>query len=77
MCPWDTALLRFELHEEGPDVVLRFAYTFDDRDDAARDAASWHACLDLLEAEVAGEAQRASSAERLAAVAPAYADRMG
>jgi hypothetical protein len=77
VCTWDTAVLRFELDEDGPDVVLRFTYTFDDREDAARDAASWHACLDLLEAEVAGEAQRASSVERLAAVEPAYADRMG
>ena len=77
VCTWDTAVLRFELEEDGPDVVLRFTYTFDDREDAARDAASWHACLDLLEAEVAGEAQRASSVERLAAVEPAYADRMG
>ena len=52
---WDDEVLRFELREdEGGGTVLRFVNTFDDVGKAARDAAGWHACLDALDADLAG-----------------------
>ena len=37
----------------GPARVLRFSATFDELGKVARDGAGWHACLDLLDYEVA------------------------
>jgi hypothetical protein len=49
---WGEDELRWELcpHEDG--CLLRLTHSFDDRFKAARDAAGWHICLDVLERSV-------------------------
>src|SRR6201999_3072327 len=59
-----------ELRWEG-DETLRLELA-----EAARDAAGWHACLDVLEGALSGEAGIDSS-ERWQAVHPAYVSRFG
>lgn len=51
---WDADILRFELRSDGVGTELRFLYTFDELGKAARDGAGWHACLDNLDAHLAG-----------------------
>ncbi len=46
--------LRLELEASGPGCVLTLINRFDEVGKAARDAAGWHACLDALEASLAG-----------------------
>jgi uncharacterized protein YndB with AHSA1/START domain len=52
---WETDVLRFELEPDGDGTVLTLLNTFDEQGKAARDGAGWHACLDVLEHELAGE----------------------
>jgi uncharacterized protein YndB with AHSA1/START domain len=47
-------LLRFELRPDGDGCLLVFTHAFHDRPRAAANAAGWTACLDALEAVVAG-----------------------
>ncbi len=49
---WGTDLLRIELAEDGAGTVLTLTDTFDEVGKAARDAAGWHECLDLLAADL-------------------------
>jgi len=53
---WGDDHLRFELEpaDGGAGCVLRFTHVLDASDRAARDAAGWHVCLDLLELRLAG-----------------------
>jgi uncharacterized protein YndB with AHSA1/START domain len=52
---WAEELLRFELTPDGDGgTVLRFVNTFDELGKAARDAAGWHACLDILACRLDG-----------------------
>ncbi|HEY0486708.1 MAG TPA: SRPBCC family protein [Mycobacteriales bacterium] len=50
---WQDDELRFELAPDGDGTRLEFVNTFPEQGKAARDAAGWHACLDLLEHELA------------------------
>ncbi|MEY2535897.1 MAG: hypothetical protein QOF29_3807 [bacterium] len=62
---WGDELLRFEL-EPGPGgegCVLRFTHILSARDQAARDAAGWHVCLDRLQRRLAGEPATAPTSE--------------
>jgi uncharacterized protein YndB with AHSA1/START domain len=52
---WDGDALRFELSPDGAGCRLRFTHVFEQADTAARDAAGWHVCLDVLERRLAGE----------------------
>jgi uncharacterized protein YndB with AHSA1/START domain len=45
---WNDELLRFELAPSAEGCVLTFLNTFDDLGKAARDAAGWHICLQML-----------------------------
>lgn len=74
---WDENILRFELEPRGDDTVLHFTVTFGEIGMAARDAAGWHECLDLLEARVAGEEPAFTQGERWAEVHPRYVERFG
>jgi uncharacterized protein YndB with AHSA1/START domain len=47
--------LRFDLEPEGEGTVLTVVNTFDELGKAARDAAGWHACLDMLAHHLAAE----------------------
>jgi uncharacterized protein YndB with AHSA1/START domain len=52
---WGTELLRFELSPQEGGTLLRLTHVLTAADQAARDAAGWHVCLDRLERSLAGE----------------------
>jgi uncharacterized protein YndB with AHSA1/START domain len=74
---WGVELLRFDLVEREAGTVLTFVNTFDDLGKAARDGAGWHACLDVLEYEIAGEKPPWNSNERWSQVHPRYVETFG
>jgi uncharacterized protein YndB with AHSA1/START domain len=55
--------LRIELEEAGDGCLMRLTHLLGGRDQAARDAAGWHVCLDRLEAALAGAAATAPGSE--------------
>jgi uncharacterized protein YndB with AHSA1/START domain len=69
--------LRFELKQDGQGTLLVFQNTIDQRGKAARDAAGWHACLDILEYHLRGEGAPWSPAERWKQVHDGYVERFG
>lgn len=74
---WGSDILRFELRPDDGGTVLEFTDTFDDVGKAARDAAGWHACLDLLAHELSGKMPPWSSTDRWKQVHPPYVERLG
>jgi uncharacterized protein YndB with AHSA1/START domain len=74
---WGPDLVRFEIEPDGEGTLLRFTNVFDEIGKAARDAAGWHACLDLLVAEAAGESPAFTSSDRWREVHPGYVERLG
>jgi uncharacterized protein YndB with AHSA1/START domain len=54
---WDQDRLRFELEPEGGGAAcrLRFLHVIAEPDAAARNAAGWHVCLEMLSRHLAGE----------------------
>jgi uncharacterized protein YndB with AHSA1/START domain len=52
---WSSELLRWELTPDGDGTLLVFQTVFDDISRAARDAAGWDVCLEVLETVLAGE----------------------
>lgn len=74
---WGDELLRFELEPEGDGTVLTFLNTFDELGKAARDAAGWHTCLDVLAYELGGETPPWPHRERWAEVHGGYVERLG
>jgi uncharacterized protein YndB with AHSA1/START domain len=67
--------LRLELAPADSGCVLTLINRFDEVGKAARDAAGWHACLDVLEASLSGSSIDAG--ERWGAVHPGYVARFG
>src|SRR5215469_5225733 len=53
---WGDERLRFELTPAGQHTLLSFSASFAEVGRAARDAAGWHVCLDVLACDLAGEA---------------------
>lgn len=74
---WGPDILRFELEDSGGKTVLTFTDTIEETRKAARDAAGWHACLDVLAYEVAGEAAPWTPAGRWADVHDGYVEEFG
>jgi uncharacterized protein YndB with AHSA1/START domain len=74
---WGDETLRFELRPTDGGTELTFLNTFDEKGKAARDGAGWHACLDVLECVVAGDAPPWSPQERWGDVHPQYVDAVG
>jgi uncharacterized protein YndB with AHSA1/START domain len=74
---WDEDTLRFDLEPDGDGTILRFTVTFDEIGRAARDAAGWHACLDVLAARLAGSPPDFAPEERWEEVHPRYVERFG
>jgi uncharacterized protein YndB with AHSA1/START domain len=74
---WGFETLRFELSAEGNGCVLTFVNTFDELGKAARDAAGWHACLDLLAYDLDGTRPPWDSMGRWNEVHPGYVERFG
>lgn len=74
---WDTDTLRFDLEADGAETVLHLTVTFDELGKAARDAAGWHECLELLAHRLAGAAPAFAPGEVWAEVHPTYVERFG
>lgn len=55
---WGTDRLRIEVRPDGDGSVLVLSDTFAELGKAARDGAGWHECLERLEADLDGAAQR-------------------
>ena len=71
---WGPDTLRFELEEADGTTILTFTDTVEEIGRAARDAAGWHACLDVLEYEVDGRAAPWTPTERWSDVHDGYVD---
>jgi uncharacterized protein YndB with AHSA1/START domain len=76
---WGDDHLRFELESEqdGAGCLLRFTHVLDRRDRAARDAAGWHVCLDMLARRLGGDATRAPTAQPTGEWRARYAEYVG
>jgi uncharacterized protein YndB with AHSA1/START domain len=74
---WGDDGLRFELQPDGDGTALRFLNTFGELGKAARDAAGWHVCLDLLEYDLAGEQPPWNPSERWKEVHRSYVESLG
>jgi len=73
---WGADLLRIELETDGPGTLLTLTDTFDDVGKAARDAAGWHECLDLLASDLDGTSPPAQG-RIWRQVHPVYVTRLG
>jgi len=69
--------LRFELEAEGDGTVLTFVNTFVDLGKAARDAAGWHTCLDVLELHLVGRTPTWTHPQRWKQVHVRYVEALG
>jgi uncharacterized protein YndB with AHSA1/START domain len=74
---WADDVLRFELEPDGAGCILRLQVTFPEHGKAARDAAGWHVCLELLAALCDGVALPWQPSERWKVVHRAYVERFG
>ena len=74
---WGDELLRFELTADGDGTVLAFTNTFEELGKAARDAAGWHARLDILAFDVDGRSAPWTANERWGQVHRSYQQRLG
>ncbi len=74
---WGTDTLRFEVRSEGSECVLVLTDTFAELGKAARDAAGWHACLDLLEHHLSDRTAPWAPGDRWAEVHPQYVAEFG
>ena len=71
----DEETLRFELRAEGDGTFLTFVNRFDQVGKAARDAAGWHACLDVMAYHLDGEQPPWQTRERWQEVHARYLER--
>ena len=60
---WGDERLEIELQPDGDGCRLTFTHVLSTREQAARDAAGWHICLDRLQEHLGGEAASAPGAE--------------
>jgi uncharacterized protein YndB with AHSA1/START domain len=74
---WGDERLRFELTASAGGTLLSFTAAFAELGKAARDAAGWHVCLDLLGCAVAGQAAPWTSDERWRQVIGSYQQAFG
>ena len=74
---WGEETLRFELAADDGGTLLTFLNTFGELGKAARDAAGWHYCLELLGFELAGEPPTGDAVDRWKTVHPFYVEAFG
>jgi uncharacterized protein YndB with AHSA1/START domain len=74
---WGEELLRFELEPDGDGCMLTFVNTFDESGKAARDAAGWHVCLDVLGFHLVGDKPPWEPMEHWPEVHAVYVARLG
>jgi uncharacterized protein YndB with AHSA1/START domain len=69
--------LSFELRPEDGGTLLTFVNAFDELGKAARDAAGWHACLDVLAHYLDGRQPPWTPSDRWQQVHRSYVERLG
>jgi uncharacterized protein YndB with AHSA1/START domain len=74
---WGDDTLRFELEPDNAGTLLTFIDTFSELGRAARDAAGWHVCLDLLARHLDGQPATSPDARSWQAAHAVYVDRFG
>jgi uncharacterized protein YndB with AHSA1/START domain len=74
---WGVDVLRFELSPAGAGTQLVVTDTLEELGKAARDAAGWHECLELLRHEVADEPRSFELGDVWTDVHPQYQARFG
>jgi uncharacterized protein YndB with AHSA1/START domain len=77
---WGPDVIRFEIvphAEPATGCTFRLFDEFGELGKAARDAAGWHTCLDVLENHLGGTAAPWTSGERWGEVHPGYVERFG
>jgi uncharacterized protein YndB with AHSA1/START domain len=77
---WGPDVLRFEIvpnAEPATGCTFRLFDVFGELGKAARDAAGWHTCLDVLEHHLSGAAAPWTDRERWGEVHPGYVERFG
>jgi uncharacterized protein YndB with AHSA1/START domain len=74
---WGTDVIRLELEPHHDGCTLTLLDTIDELGKAARDAAGWHECLDLLSDELDAGRPSFSHGERWAQVHPRYVEEFG
>lgn len=70
---WGTDVLRLELRPHGTGSTLTLLDTFEELGKAARDAAGWHVCLDLLAVHLDGD----GTAVKWTEMHPRYVSALG
>jgi uncharacterized protein YndB with AHSA1/START domain len=71
----DGETLRFELQPDGAGCLLTLINTIEQVGKAARDAAGWHTCLDVLALHLDGQPSPWGPRERWSQVHPTYVQR--
>jgi uncharacterized protein YndB with AHSA1/START domain len=74
MFSWGSERLRFELEPTGDGCLFRLTHFLSTREQAARDAAGWHVCLDGLAAHLDGAAAGAPTSAPTAEWRRRYAE---
>ena len=72
---WGPDVIRLEIAARGEGCTLTLLDTFDELGKAARDAAGWHVCLELLASHLDGTPRRPAS--RWAEIHPGYVSSFG
>ena len=74
---WGEDVVRFELAPNDGGSLLTLVDTLDEHGKAARDAAGWHVCLDVLDSHLAGGEPPEASSEQWKPLNDEYAERFG
>lgn len=74
---WGADVVRIELRPVSEGTELTLLDTLEEHGKAARDGAGWHACLDALEAALAGEDEARGQLNTWAEVHPHYVEDFG
>ena len=74
---WGSDVIRFEITPDPGGCTFVLTDTFGELGKAARDAAGWHVCLDLLACHLDGAAAPWPMGERWSEVHPGYVAKFG
>lgn len=74
---WGDEILRFRIEPDADGCLLTLVDVFEELGKAARDAAGWHTCLDVLVHHLGGESPPWTPDRRWADVHPGYVERFG
>jgi uncharacterized protein YndB with AHSA1/START domain len=75
---WGPDTIRMEVTSDGGiGSILTLVDTFSELGKAARDAAGWHTCIDVLEQHLAGTEAQWDLRQRWETVHPGYVDKFG